>query len=609
MTEVRGRLEQSLHNSVWLALGLERQDYQVQRPWSATVSQGAKRAVPLDAGTRIVEVFDRPDLQKQLLILGEPGAGKTTMMLELAEDLGRRAGADNGQPIPVLVSLSSWKDPKQSIFEWLVGELKAKYGLRVELGREWLRLGRLLPLLDGLDEVATERQRDCAVALNGWLTGDVEQRPCGVLICCRREEFEQVVREPLSLYGAIYLPALTVGQIEDYFVRFGLGDVWETVSEDGALRELLMTPLFLSMFGLVQVQGTFDLAGWQARETSERRIEYLFDMYWEAAMSRRLIVDPNQVKQGIQSNTYQLKAPPSRIQVRRSLVFAAKMLDRKEVGTELLIEKIQPTALVTESQKWVYRIVEGFFEGLIVALFVSLIYVLFFGLIDNLFNVLIRGSVIGACSGAFFGIGSIVPIEIFETSRPRVVGRNILKSISINLIGGAIGSVIACLLGSLFFGVIGSLIGGLICGLIYGLICDLMTSLKADIQTSIEPNQGIKNVVKNTLIVMSIALISAVLLKLLLEHPLLKPVDSEDIPRLIISLFACLVCLSFREGGARDVCQHVALRIVLAANRYAPLRYDLLLNYCTERLLLQRIGGRYRFMHKTLQDYFAKQEL
>ena len=87
MKEVRGRLEQSLHNSVWLALGLERQDYQVQRPWSATVSQGAKRAVPLDAGTRIVEVFDRPDLQKQLLILGEPGAGKTTMMLELAEDL------------------------------------------------------------------------------------------------------------------------------------------------------------------------------------------------------------------------------------------------------------------------------------------------------------------------------------------------------------------------------------------------------------------------------------------------------------------------------------------------------------------------------------------
>lgn len=38
---------------------------------------------------------------------------------------------------------------------------------------------------------------------------------------------------------------------------------------------------------------------------------------------------------------------------------------------------------------------------------------------------------------------------------------------------------------------------------------------------------------------------------------------------------------------------------------YAPPRYDRLLDYATERLLLQRIGGRYRFMHKLLQEYFA----
>ncbi|MDX2214756.1 MAG: hypothetical protein SFY66_15820 [Oculatellaceae cyanobacterium bins.114] len=48
---------------------------------------------------------------------------------------------------------------------------------------------------------------------------------------------------------------------------------------------------------------------------------------------------------------------------------------------------------------------------------------------------------------------------------------------------------------------------------------------------------------------------------------------------------------------------------MLAANGYAPFRYDLLLNYCTERLLLQRVGGRYRFMHKLLQDHFARMEL
>jgi hypothetical protein len=204
-TEVQEGLEPSLHNAVWLTLGMERQDYRVQRPWSATVAQQSQPAVPLDAGTRIVEVFDRPELARQLLILGEPGAGKTTMMLELAQDLLQRAMADKAQPIPVLLSLSSWKNPEQSFFEWLVGALKGKYGIPQNLAQRWLKKNQLLPLLDGLDEVAPQYQQACAVALNTWLIGELDQRPCGIVICCRQEEFEQVVRQPLILQGAIYV--------------------------------------------------------------------------------------------------------------------------------------------------------------------------------------------------------------------------------------------------------------------------------------------------------------------------------------------------------------------------------------------------------------------
>ncbi|MBD1929824.1 hypothetical protein H6F74_26845 [Trichocoleus sp. FACHB-90] len=127
--------------------------------------------------------------------------------------------------------------------------MKAKYGIRQDLAQQWLEKNQLLPLLDGLDEVAPHHQKDCAVALNAWLTGELAQHPCGVLICCRREEFEKVVRQSLNLYGAIYLQALTAEQIEDYFAQFELQDVWQTVQQDEALQELLTTPLFLSMFG------------------------------------------------------------------------------------------------------------------------------------------------------------------------------------------------------------------------------------------------------------------------------------------------------------------------------------------------------------------------
>ncbi len=188
--------------------------------------------------------------------------------------------------------------------------------------------GILLPLLDGLDEVTPALQQKCAEAMNAWLTGDLENRPCGVLICCRREEFETIVRQKLSLQGAIYLQPLTPVQIEEYFSQLNLQEVWQTLGDDAALRELLTKPLFLSMFGLVQVQGKFELAAWQAKATSEAKIEYLFDTYWDAVMSRELIFDPHEKKLGWQSKTYKTKPLPERKVVRRMLVFVAKGMER-----------------------------------------------------------------------------------------------------------------------------------------------------------------------------------------------------------------------------------------------------------------------------------------
>lgn len=634
-TEVQERLAQSLHNAVWLTLGMERQDYRVQRPWSVVVQQSA---VPLDAETRIVEVFDNPEFARQLLILGEPGAGKTTMMLELAEDLLQRARADNTQPIPVLLNLSSWKNPQQSIFDWLVGELKSKYGISQDLAQRWLKKHQLLPLLDGLDEVTPQHQQACAVALNAWLTGNIEQKPCGVLICCRREEYQEVVQQPLSLYGAVYLQALTIEQIEDYFTQFKLQDVWGTVQQDQALQKLLTKPLFLSMFGLVQTQGKFSLADWQLRITSEQKIEYLLDTYWDAAIERELIIDPIQRQQGILSKTYGKKPPPTRKAVRRSLVFAAKMLDR-ESSTDLLIEKMQPTALITRRQKWAYRLISGLIYGLVLGLINGSVWGLITRMMAGLIGSLIGGLTIGLIIGFIYNLYNLETIELVEEisismSRQarqkiwQVIQKNLSYSLMIGLSSGvAIGLIVSP---------IAWLIIALICSANFLIITSLIFGLKADVQARIKPNQGIKNSLKNMLIVSMISFMFSLLLKLLLENllivtskylpsTLLKPlleqlftgiVASKSLgskyypfPFVVSIPITGLILLTVRLGGGDALIRHIALRLVLAWNRYAPLRYDLLLNYCTERLLLQRVGGRYRFMHKLLQDHFAKMDL
>jgi predicted NACHT family NTPase len=207
--EVEEGLAQSLHRAVeaeLLNLGKVLEPHQVRNPWTMEMTLQERPSQPLPSEMTIAQVFELPEVGQKLLILGEPGSGKTTTLFELAQSLVEKALKEAEAPIPILVNLSSWKDPKQSIFDWLVGELKSKYEIiRQDLGRQFLIQNRLLPFLDGLDEVAPIHQEACALELNTWLTGDIEQQPIGAVVCCRREEYKKIVRKRLVLHNSVRL--------------------------------------------------------------------------------------------------------------------------------------------------------------------------------------------------------------------------------------------------------------------------------------------------------------------------------------------------------------------------------------------------------------------
>jgi DNA polymerase III delta prime subunit len=593
--EIQGRLDQSLHNAVRLILDIERQDYQVQRPWGAMLTQIDRLSLALPAGTRVLEVFEQN--RQQLLILGEPGSGKTTMLLELAEDLLKLALSDNCQPIPVLVNLSSWKDPKSSIFTWLLRELNLKYGLRADVATAYLRQNQLLPLLDGLDEVTTEHQKACAEAINAWITGDLDCVPCGVVICCRQEEYEQVVREPLSLIAAIYLQALTPDQITAYFEQFGLAAVDKEVRQDAALQAMLAKPLFLSMFGLLVVQEKFDLAAWQTSQESHAKITYLFEAYWAAAMERELITDPGQRQLGILSKTYGKRKLPNPESIRQSLVFIANGMTY-ESSTEFLIEDIQGDWLLNKLQRFSYSITSGVVYLLIAILInnslAKTIYpstpqlfipwgTFLFGVVYSFMPIVcvdsIKFSFPPKIAPEAWGLG-----KIFAIASAIVLIPNLADPIAVPV------TQIFSLFAMYFFGV---LLGS-----------------RGEIDLRLRSNQGIKNSIRVSIIFSILSLLMAFLMKIPFElFASQYSNDYQDMTSRISFLLILFVVIAFREGGGNAVLQHIALRLVLWQNRYAPPRYDLLLNYCTERLLLQRIGGRYRFMHKLLQDHFAAMDL
>jgi len=136
----------------------------VSRPWDVIVQQPDQAPRRLPPNQALGDIFD--ELGRALLILGAPGAGKTTLLLELARDLLDRAERDASYPMPVVFHLSSWAVRRRSLADWLVDELNERYYVPRKLAQGWTDAEQILPLLDGLDEVAPEHRAECIVAIN-----------------------------------------------------------------------------------------------------------------------------------------------------------------------------------------------------------------------------------------------------------------------------------------------------------------------------------------------------------------------------------------------------------------------------------------------------------
>ena len=213
-TWVDGVLKKSLYNDALISLGKRSMDEAVEPTLERAIEFSSHRSsLLLLQDRRIATIFDATGL---LLILGEPGSGKTTTLLELAANLISRAKADPKERVPVVLNLSSWKS-KQSLPEWIAGELSQKYRVPIKIARSWLQNDYLVPLLDGLDEVTTVLQPDCVAAINNFID---ESEPSGLVVCCRLTEYQWLPHR-LKLNGAICLESLRPEEVRQYLDSAG----------------------------------------------------------------------------------------------------------------------------------------------------------------------------------------------------------------------------------------------------------------------------------------------------------------------------------------------------------------------------------------------------
>ena len=413
-TWIKGVLEQSLGNEVLIDLGMEERPGEVEHSWDLQVKMPDQVNRTLPAGTSIIQVFD--EMGGAILILGEPGSGKTTILLELARDCIARAQKDDTQPIPVVFNLSSW-DRKQTIETWLISELNSKYNVSKKVAQSWIANTELLLLLDGLDEVKHENREACIRSLNDFRQqhGVTTQ----ITVCSRVADYETLDTK-LNLASALYLLPLTTKQIEAYCEQVGaeLDGVHQGIQSDEALRELAQRPLMLGIIAQVFKDSTAEgLASERVRSVEDWRERlfnrYIQQMFGRIARTRNERYSSDQTKHKVGW-------------------LAQKMRDQAE--PLFLIEQIQPSWLETSFQIKLYGILTRIISGLIVGITLA-------AFIGQL-NWLVDGIVIGVLYGVVTGLN-------FHTSKTRTTANGktslFFPIITIGILGGIYSGVVFAL--------------------------------------------------------------------------------------------------------------------------------------------------------------------
>ncbi len=293
-----------------------------------------------------------------LLILGEPGAGKTVALYALSRDLAALHADDLDAPIPVVLSLASWS-AETGLGDWLAATLAAAHYVPRKQARDWIDRQRLILLLDGLDEVAEERRAACVTAVNAFLA---DTGAPGLVVCCRRSDYEALGLK-LKLQQAVGLLPLAPSQVDACLADPRHDALRQAIEDDAVLRASAQTPLMLSvMMRAYEGRAAPEALGpGSGGESSEQAVVgAVFDAYVERAFAAG------------RTSAY------SKDVMLKGLRWLAREIQQRSAAS-FQLESLQPASLTSAGGRWLYYAVTRTSAGLLfVALFLAV-----FGLEDS----------------------------------------------------------------------------------------------------------------------------------------------------------------------------------------------------------------------------------
>lgn len=628
-TWITGLLDPSIARDTRIALILEHRPDAVIDPVDIVIQRSNRAAQLLPAGSSLLDIYDQ--LGGALLILGAPGAGKTTLLLELARSLLDRAAAGPTHSISVVFPLSSWAAERKPLVTWLADELVLRYQVSRKLAEAWLDADAILPLLDGLDEVAVAHRDTCVDAINRYRQ---DHGTVPLVVCSRIADYEALTTK-LQFQGAVVTQPLGRDEVSTYLRTVGVPAI---PRHDSPLWDVLDTPLMLSIAAQTYAGQPFDdLVNADPTAVHDR----LFSAYVEHMFRRN---NPQR--------------PFTNDQTRHYLAYLAYQM-RLHSQTTFYLEQLQPDWLPpSQQQRW--KVLSVLICTLLTGVLATLVGALLVGSISALIGSIgggLSGAVSAARAGAVGGavasglngllVGTLsaaliinkdqpgMPIQVVEAlswswSEARSAFTSGIRSTAVSMASSA---VLIGLLGGVLAGARSAPTAGLSGMIIIGsavLIFDVLIGgmTTRALEHKVNPNQGVQNSGQNALgIGLSIVLTGIILVMLIGTLDLILGVAimvglgrsvNDGIGQglsigLIVGLFGATIIVlisallgSLRYGGLAYL-QHYVLRLLLIHNGSIPYRLVQFLDYATQRIFLRRVGGGYIFIHRLLLEHFAAQ--
>jgi len=200
----------------------------------------------------------------RLVVLGEPGAGKTMLMVRLVLDLLARRTP--GGPVPFLAPVASWDPSGQDLRGWLADRLVIDHPALVTpppsdvpeptQAAALLASGLMLPVLDGLDEIPDHARGSAISQINDAL------RPGQPLVVtCRTQQYRDAVRPQsgpevsLRAAAAVQVEPLDAVTVHEYLsddaagpaARARWAPVLAVLGTEAPVAKALSTPLMVGL--------------------------------------------------------------------------------------------------------------------------------------------------------------------------------------------------------------------------------------------------------------------------------------------------------------------------------------------------------------------------